>query len=373
MSEQKKWKVAIIGCGSFAGHQYLPDIVRVKGAQLVATCDIQPERAKAYAERAGIGQWYTSIDELLSKCDFDILMDATSIPAHHEINMKALAAGKHVFTQKPAAPTVELVTRQMALAEKMHLKMNAAPVHAMRHSNRKARQMIRDGVIGKVTTIRCQVAHGGPEYFQYRENDPSWFYEPGSGALYDMGVHGLHYVTDIMGPAKAVGVMAACSLPQRTVRTGAFDGKRIQSDLLPDNYIITLDFGNGSIGEVYTGFCQRATKMPTMEVYGDWGTISFVSDPGEVRPHLEVYYDKPGNGIAGWMRPRDLLEREKPYCDTFCLQDLIDSIEKDRPPVLSMARHRHIVDIMETIPKAIESGKVLPLHTSFSEEDTCRE
>lgn len=366
------WKVAIIGCGSFTGRQYLPDIGKVCNAQLVATCDILPERAREYAQRAGIDQWYSSIDDLLEKCDFDILMNATSIPAHHEINMKALRAGKHVFTQKPAAATVEEVTQQMELAQQMGLKINAAPVHAMRHSNRKARQMIRDNVIGKVTTIRCQVAHGGPEYFQYRDVNPIWFYEPGSGALYDMGVHGLHYVTDILGPARAVGCMAACSLPQRMIRTGKFDGEIIRTDCMPDNYIITLDFGDGAIGEVYTGFCQRATRMPTMEVYGEMGTIAFVRDPQEARPHLEVYYDHPEAGITGWMRPLDRQERETFYCDTFCLQDLIDAIEQDKNPVLSMARHRHIVEIMNTIPRCIETGCIQPLSTTFSEEDTDR-
>ena len=132
----KTWKVAIIGCGNFTGGQYLPDIHKIRGAELVAVCDIIPERAQAYAARAGISQWYTSIDELLEKCDFDILMDATSIPAHHEINMKAILAGKHLFSQKPAGLTVEAVTEQIEAAKKMGVTINAAPVHAMRYSNR---------------------------------------------------------------------------------------------------------------------------------------------------------------------------------------------------------------------------------------------
>lgn len=361
----KKYKIAMIGCGSFCGGQYLKDVPRIENAEIVAFCDIVPERAKAYAEKAGVKEWYASIDELLEKCDFDVLMDATSIPAHHEINMKALAAGKHLFTQKPAGLTVEAVTEEIELAKKMGLKANAAPVHAMRHSNRKARQLIADGVIGKVTTARVQVAHGGPEYFQYRDNHPGWFYEPGSGALYDMGVHGLHYITDLLGPAKRVGVMAATSIPSRLIRTGKFDGEIIDASKLPDNYIITLDFGDGVIGEVYTGYCQRASRMPTMEVYGTDGTISFVSDPGEARPHLEVYFDKPGSGIRGWTRPMDQNERETFFCDSFCLKDLLDAIENDTQPVLSLERQRHLVEIMCAIPECIETGRILPLHTTF--------
>lgn len=363
--DKEKWKIAIIGCGSFAGSQYLPRIGEISGAKLTAVCDIIPERAQKYAKRAGINNWYDSIDALLEQGDFDILMNATSIPAHHEINMKALTAGKHVFTQKPAGLTVDQVTRQIKAAVKAGVKTNAAPVHAMRHANRMAKKMIAEDVIGHVTTIRCQIAHGGPEYFQYRDSDPSWFYEPGSGALYDMGVHGLDYVTGLMGPAKAVACMAAVSEKERMVRSGFCDGQTIRSDKLPDNYMILLDFGNDVIGEVYTGYCQRATRMPLLEIYGTAGTISFVRDADEARPHLEVYMDHPDWGIRGWTRPMDLQEKEKPFHDVFCLQDLIDAIERNKTPVLSMERQRHLVDIMSTIPRCLETGSIQPLHTTF--------
>ena len=362
----KTWKVAIIGCGNFTGGQYLPDIHKIRGAELVAVCDIIPERAQAYAARAGISQWYTSIDELLEKCDFDILMDATSIPAHHEINMKAILAGKHLFSKKPAGLTVEAVTEQIEAAKKMGVTINAAPVHAMRYSNRVAKQLIADGVIGKPNTVRCHVAHGGPEYFQYRDVNPEWFYAKDSGALFDMGVHALHYATDMLGPARQISCMAACSRPTRMVRTGDFDGTMLKTDNLPDNYAITLHFGDGRIGEVYTGYCQLATRMPTMEIYGDKGTIAFVKDPGEIRPHLEVFTDHPDWGIRGWTRPEQPL-KETPFCDTMCLQDLIDAIEAQRSPVLSMERQRHLVEMMCAIPRCIETGETVHLTTTFEE------
>lgn len=50
----KTWKVAIIGCGNFTGGQYLPDIHKIRGAELVAVCDIIPERAQAYAARGRV-------------------------------------------------------------------------------------------------------------------------------------------------------------------------------------------------------------------------------------------------------------------------------------------------------------------------------
>lgn len=68
---KKTWKVAVIGCGNFAQNQYLPHIELEADAKCVAVVDIVPERAKSYAERFNVPNWYSSVDELLEKCDFD--------------------------------------------------------------------------------------------------------------------------------------------------------------------------------------------------------------------------------------------------------------------------------------------------------------
>ena len=101
----KTWKVAVIGCGMFANSQYLPNISKEANAVCVAAVDIVPERAVAACEKYGIPQHYASVYDLLAQCDFDIAIDAASIQAHHEINMAVLGAGKHLISQKPAAPT----------------------------------------------------------------------------------------------------------------------------------------------------------------------------------------------------------------------------------------------------------------------------
>lgn len=123
----KTWKVALIGCGSIAESIYIPQMAHIPQTELVAVCDIIPERAQKYAERFHVPQWYPNIDELLAHCDFDILMDTASIPAHHEINMKALQAGKHLYSQKPVGLTVEQVTEQMEAAQKAGVKFAASP------------------------------------------------------------------------------------------------------------------------------------------------------------------------------------------------------------------------------------------------------
>lgn len=363
--DKKKWKVAVVGCGLFANAQYFPYISKEANAECVAAVDIVFERALTACEKYGIPNAYHDVYELIEKCDFDIVIDAASIQAHHEINMAVLKAGKHLISQKPAAPTVEEMTKQIETAKENNVNFVCAPIHPMRYDIAVAKKMIADGTIGNAYYLKCNSSHGGPEYFQYRSVDPSWFFEEGAGALVDMGVHGLQMVTSIFGPAKRLACMAKVTTPVREVRSGAFDGLKIKSDKIPDQYIITLDFGDNKMALVDTGFSQKASKAPMLEIFGDLGTISF-TEPYICNPIPEVYMDCPEKGIRGWMKPMDwVAPPKKIMSQCCCLRDLIDSIENGTKPVLSAEHARHVLEIMCKIPEAISEGKTIELETVF--------
>ena len=361
----RKWKVAIIGCGFFAHAQYFPNIEKEANAECVAAVDIIEERAVEACEKYQIAYHYKSVDELIEKCDFDIAIDASSIQTHHEINMKVLGAGKHLISQKPAAQTVEQLTEQIELAKKKHVKFVCVPIHPMRYDINIAKQMMRDGTIGNVYYAKCNLTHGGPEYFQYRDADPSWFFEPGAGALVDMGVHGLQIITSIFGPAKAFSCMAKVTTPVREVRSGSFDGKKIKADQIPDQYVITLDYGEGKMALIDTGFSEKASKAPQLEIFGDQGTISF-TEPYMTNPEPDVYIDNPERGIRGWIKPMPWVNPPKKLISQCCcLGDLIEAIEYDKDPILSPEHARHVLEIMCKIPQAIEEGRIIELTTTF--------
>lgn len=361
----KKWKVAVVGCGMFATAQYLPNIVKEANAECVAVCDIIPERAESVAKRFGVAEWYPNIYEMLEKCDFDIAIDAASIQAHHEINMAMLSAGKHLISQKPAAPSVAMLTEQIELAREKGVKFVCVPIHPMRYDLAIAKQMIADGAIGNPTYIKCNLAHGGPEYFQYRDADPTWFFEEGAGALVDMGVHGLQIVTTMFGPAKKISCLAAVTTPERTVRSGKFNGKKIQANKIPDQYLISITFANGKIGFVDTGFSQKASKSPQLEIFGDAGTIA-VTQPYMKNPIPDLYIDSSAIGVRGWVTPDRWENPPKPLkSQCCCLADLIDCIEKGTDPALSPEHARHVLEIMCRIPEAIRSGSTVELETTF--------
>lgn len=357
----KKWKIAIVGCGEISEHVYMAQIKKIPRAEVVACCDERTARTAFFRDKFGIPGTYSGVDELLAKEDFDILMDLAAIPSHFEINLKALKAGKHLYSQKPVCLTVGEATELIDTAKKMKVKFAASPIHMLRPDIREAKRLIDAGVIGKVTMVRAMAAHGGPEYFQYRENDPSWFYEPGTGALFDMGVHALHQVTGLLGPAKTVACTAAVSSPRRVVRSGKFDGKAIASDKLFDNYLIHLDFGNGTLGDVITGYCVKASTASNLEVYGEHGSIIFTDNPA---CPLKIYIDEPGK-IRGWVDEQPQERPGEEFYQCMCVSDLIDAIENSSEPRITAEHARHVIELVCAIEECARDGRVRGLETSF--------
>jgi predicted dehydrogenase len=357
----KKWKIAVAGCGDIAEFEYMAQMGRIPNAEVVACCDVRKERTDLFQKKFGIKNAYVDVDEMLAKENFDIMMDLAAIPFHHSLNLKALRAGKHLYSQKPIALTVADATELIEAAKKSGVKFSASPVHMLRPIMREAKRIIDSGVIGKVALVRTVTGHGGPEYFQYRENDPSWFYKPGAGALYDVGVHALQWVTGLLGPAKEVSCTAAISSPKRVIRSGAFDGKTIESNKLFDNYLIHLNFGDGTLADVVTGFCMKASTCSELEIYGEKGSIIF---PRGMDTGLKLYIDENDKNLRGWIdcMPQ---KKEQDFYQCYCIADLIEAIENDHPTGLPPEHARHVIELMCSIEVCAQDGKVRKLETAF--------
>ena len=359
-------RLVIVGLGGIAVDQYLPQIAQMSGVEIVAVCDVRADWAATQASRFGVHHVFTDVDKLIAFAqaeNVDALVDLASIPAHFSVNLAALKAGLHVYSQKPLASTVEEVSTLMTEASARGLHISASPIHMLRPEIREMKRLVGAGALGKISLARVRSSHGGPEYFQYRDHDPSWFHQEGAGPLLDMGVHGLTMITGILGPARAVSCLAGISEAVRPVRSGAFDGKEIHTGV-PDNYLITLDFGNATFAVVDSSYCVKAANGPSMEIFGSKGSLS-VGSPGGERaggPPFEIYLDDAEHGVRGWMSPMTRFDRAK---QAVGVEDLVGAIRDGREPVLTAAHARHVLEIMNACPVAARDGRTVPLSTSF--------
>jgi UDP-N-acetyl-2-amino-2-deoxyglucuronate dehydrogenase len=356
-----KIKLALVGLGSIAVGQYLPQLAGNPDAEVVAVCDVREEWSRQQAQRFGIAHVFTDFEQMLAEAPFDALINTASIPAHFPLNSRALQAGKHVYSQKPFATTVEEATTLIDEAARRGLKMSVSPIHMLRPEVQEMRRLVQSGALGKVSLVRCRSSHGGPEYFQYRDADPTWFFQEGGGPLLDMGVHGLHQVTGILGPARSVTCLSGVSETVRIARSGAFDGKEIRPEV-DDNTLIMLDFGEATFAVIDSSYCVKAARGPGLEIYGSAGSIVATRRVNEDDPPFEVYRDDRGAGLRGWVTPILRLPRVRQAVGVL---DLVAAIREDRRPVLTPEHARHVIEIMNTCLPAAREGRTIPLQTTF--------
>src|SRR5215203_4544845 len=123
----KRIRVGIIGCGSVSG-VYLPNLMKCQYAEVVSTCDIIPDRAERRAKEHSIANHYPHIDQMLAGVDFDLLVNTTDMQEHEHLNRQAIAAGKHIWSEKPIANTLAAGQEILQQAKAKGVRIWGAPV-----------------------------------------------------------------------------------------------------------------------------------------------------------------------------------------------------------------------------------------------------
>ncbi len=363
-----KVRFAIVGCGSVSGNRYFPNIPGLARAELAAVCDAVEARSGARGEEFGVPH-FTDLDEMLGKADFDLLVNLTPVPNHFRLSLKALQAGKHVYTQKPMTVTVEEATTLIDEAAKRGVKLVAEDARPILPATRTIRRLLEDGLIGKVVWVRATCTHWGPAIIDNWPTDPEWFYRKGAGPLRDVGIERLHVLTSLLGPAKRVTAMSGVNQPEVTVRGGPNKGKRIEVDE-DDVTLLTIDFGDSVFAMLDTAWVNcRATHTPQMEIYGQKGVISHLSGghpkAGASDFAIELYRDEPEHGIRGWTSVDAIppLTPDPPPA-VAGLVHAIECILEDKKPVLSGEHARHCIEIIEKAFVAARTGVTQDIETA---------
>ena len=367
-------KLGVLGAGMIATYGYgvLPNLGPIRDkVEVVAISDPLLDRARQAAKDFDIPHAFATLDEMLEKVDMDAVANLTPIPIHGATCLQILRAGKHLITEKPLATNMDDADAIVELARSQGLVVVCSPPNMLYPSRSEARRLVKDGAIGKVAFARVRGSHGGPASGAW-PNDPTWFYQKGSGPLFDMGVYGIHEITGILGPARRVVAFSGITEPVRVVRGGPFKGKKIEVTA-DDNTLLMLDFGGSTFAVVDGTFNVNAAKSPKIEIFGREGTLNITQSyrpaPGE--PQLEVFRTDALPGLSAWVSPSmrehqaDLARIEK-LMRAVLVDHLIDCVESGTPPVLSAEHARHALEIMLKAEQSARSGQALELTTTFT-------
>ena len=240
-ADKKRIKVGVIGCGSVA-RQYFPDLLKSSFVELISTCDIRLERARNCSEWYHVPHHYPHIDDMLAGEPFDFLVNLTDMQEHEHLNRKGLEAGKHVWSEKPIANSLEAGQELLRTATKKGLRLWGAPITVQCPQFAFMTEQLAAGKLGRVAAAHAHYGHGGPDW-------SSFFYEKGGGSMPDLAVYNLTTLTGLLGPARHVMAMTSIVRSERTIQD-----KGTINVTAEDNAMILMDHGNGVISHVQSGF-----------------------------------------------------------------------------------------------------------------------
>ena len=363
-------RAGILGTGTIATAPigYLVGLMHLKDVVLtIAAADPVVDRARSVAAQYGIPEVYPSLEEMLEKSDIDLVINLTPIPLHGSTSKKILEADKHLVIEKPIATTMADANALIDLAKAKGLTYVVAPPNMLQANRLEAKRLVAEGAIGQPCFARVRSSHGGPAAGNW-PLDPTWFYQKGSGPLFDMGVYGIHDITGILGPAKRVVAFSGITEKERTVRGGPFVGKKIDVTE-DDNTLLMLDFGNSAFAVVDGTFNVNAARGPQVEIFGRAGTINLGNtwqDPNS--PALEIFKLDAAPGVDGWIVPRgrgvDNPDRQL-YQRAILVKHLAECVAEKKHPILSAEHARHALEIMIKAIESARTGRAIDLETTF--------
>ncbi|KKC49612.1 oxidoreductase [Paenibacillus sp. D9] len=353
-------KAGLIGCGMISGI-YLKNLTQVfdHAVDLVACADLVPELAKKRAEEFNVPA-ACSVDELLADPEIEIVLNLTAPAAHAAINIKALHAGKHVYTEKPFALTREDAREVLSIAESKGLLVGCAPDTFLGGALQTCRKLIDEGWIGTPYAANATIIMGNAEAGMH----PNFhhFLKLGGDPLLDMGPYYLTALVHLLGPVRRVTGSAQQLRHEIIIQNPKSPrcGDIVPVEA-PTNITAVLDFHSGAVASLQAAKESFGYK-PRLEIFGTEGNMT-VPDPNFFAPVSEL-------GSLLTIQSRSGEVKELPLSHGFTedsrglgVADMAYAIRSGRPNRASGRLAEHILDISLGILEASETNRHVHLQT----------
>ena len=242
----------------------LPDGTRLWPEPLLMGRDA--DRVAAIAQRHGLTRWTTSLAEALAEPDMDVYFDAQLTTAREKAISSAIEAGKHIYTEKPVADSLEAALRLARAAE------GAGIVHAVVADKLflpglfKLRRLVEGGFFGRVLSVRVDFGYWVFEGDWQPAQRPSWNYRTadGGGIVLDMFPHWRYVLEHLFAPVQSVYSQTATHIPRRWDE----QGQPYQATADDSAYGI-LELAGGIVAQLHSSWAVRVNRRELVEFQVD--------------------------------------------------------------------------------------------------------
>jgi predicted dehydrogenase len=223
-------------------------------------------RLRDIASRHGLDRWTTDLDEALADPAVQVYFDAQVTSAREASVLRAIEAGKHVYTEKPVAGSVDGALRLARAAKAAGITHGVVQDKLFLPGVIKLRRLVRSGFFGRVLSVRLEFGYWVFEGDDIPAQRPSWNYrsDQGGGIVLDMFPHWQYLLTDLFGPVSALYVRSVTHVPRRWDESGApYDATA------DDAAYAVLEFAGGALGSVNSSWAVRVNRRELLELQVD--------------------------------------------------------------------------------------------------------
>jgi predicted dehydrogenase len=347
VSDVTKAGIGIIGAGNIST-QYLKNLTSFEEVEVRFIADIDLDRAAAQAKEYGVANSGT-VDELLARDDIELVVNLTIPAAHTEVGHRIIAAGKHVWSEKPVALDHESANELLAAASAAGLRVACAPDTVLGAGIQTALRAIARGDIGTPLTATTMFHVPGPESWH---PNPDFLFATGAGPLFDMGPYYATTLVHVFGSATRVQAVSSKSRDTRTIGSGPRAGQTFPVEV-PTHHAALIEFEGGASAQSVFSFQHALARAGVVEINGTEGTIS-LPDPNNFDGDslLHLYGEKEARTItatgAAFGRGTGIVE-------------LLRSIRAGVPERASGALASHVLDILLGIRDAALTGHAVEI------------
>jgi predicted dehydrogenase len=338
-------RVGVVGCGMIA-RAYVAGALAFPTFEVVACADLDRASAEAFGEEYELE--VLSLDELLAAPDLDVVLNLTPASAHAAIIRASLAAGKHVYTEKPLATSVEDARGLVAEAARLGLRLGCAPDTFLGSAYEAARAAIERGDIGRPVGATARIMTGGPDAWH---PNAEAFYRAGGGPMLDVAPYYLAAVTSLLGPCGAVTGFATTLTPTRTFGVGPRAGERFSAGV-PTHVASLLRLESGAIVELTVSFEARGQYDSGLLVYGTEGVLE-LPDANAFGGTLRLR-----RGREDWVGLA-YVSRGAQETRGLGLHELVEALREGRPHRASGELGLHVLETASAVLRAAEEERTV--------------
>jgi predicted dehydrogenase len=268
--------VAIVGCGTIS-HQYLTTLTTRPEVELIACADLDLARAARVAAEFGVPV-HGDVETVLAHPEVELVVNLTVPAAHVQVALAAIKRGKHIYNEKPFAPTPAEAATVLAHARAAGVLTGGAPDTFLGAGLRTAAKVVAEGRIGAPLSAIAMMQGPGPQVWH---PSPEFYFGPGGGPLFDMGPYYLTALSVLLGPVTRVTGLARTGFPERVIGAGPRAGQSFPVTV-PTHVTALLEYARGEVATVLFSFDSQLGRHGFFELSGTEATLA-VPDPNTFR------------------------------------------------------------------------------------------